>query len=63
MKILSELDIFNEVGRGVAHDVIVEFTHLDGKIHVEGQSSSLDDGRLRLDFIKVTFFVAAVKCL
>lgn len=50
--IVSELDIFSKVGRGVAHDEIVQFSVRNGKLKVNGETSKIN-GRLTVEFIKV----------
>uniref|UniRef100_T1IK58 Malectin domain-containing protein n=1 Tax=Strigamia maritima TaxID=126957 RepID=T1IK58_STRMM len=49
--VVSDLDIFEKVGRSVAHDEHVPFTIQNGKLKVNGEESNFV-GRLRLDFIK-----------
>ena len=40
--IVSELDIFGRVGRGVAHDEVVPFSIKGGKLRVSGEQSQID---------------------
>ncbi|XP_067683414.1 malectin-B-like [Haliotis asinina] len=49
--IVSELDIYSRVGRGVAHDEIVPFSVKGGKLRVNGETSQID-GKLTVEFIK-----------
>ncbi|BFZ18208.1 hypothetical protein BsWGS_21247 [Bradybaena similaris] len=50
--IVSELDIFARVGRGVAHDEIIPFSIRAGKLHVNDETSQLDGNKVLLEFIK-----------
>ncbi|KAH8269390.1 hypothetical protein KR018_011114 [Drosophila ironensis] len=54
--VVRQLDIFEEVGRGAAHDEVVYFRISNGRLHFgEGDKEEVSDvrnGRLRLDFIK-----------
>ena len=53
LTIASDLDIFDRVGRGVAHDEYIEFEVKDQKIVYEGDESELTMGQMRVEFIKV----------
>ena len=53
LTIASDLDIFDRVGRGVAHDEYIEFEVKDQKILYEGDESELTMGQMRVEFIKV----------
>ena len=55
MTIASDLDVFERVGRGVAHDEYIEFDVKDGKILYEGEESEISAGKIRVEFIKVVF--------
>ncbi|XP_017859194.1 PREDICTED: malectin [Drosophila arizonae] len=54
--VVKQLDIYNQVGRGSAHDEIVYFKIINGRMHYEYEgeieTSDVRNGRLRLDFIK-----------
>jgi hypothetical protein len=50
--IVSELDIFSQVGRGVAHDEIIPFTVKDGTLHINKETSHIDGNKVSLEFIK-----------
>lgn len=50
--IVHELDIFSKVGRGVAHDEIIPFSIRSGKLKVNGETSTIIDNKISLDFIK-----------
>ena len=54
--VVSELDIFAKVGRGVAHDEIVPFTIRNGKLKVNGETSQIDGNEISIEFIKVGYF-------
>ena len=56
MTIASDLDVFERVGRGVAHDEYIEFDVKDGKILYEGEESEISAGKIRVEFIKVEYF-------
>ena len=53
--IVESLDIFAKVGRGVAHDEIIPFSVKKGEIIVNGEKSSLESNRMRVEFVKVFF--------
>ena len=55
LTIASDLDVFERVGRGVAHDEYIEFDVKDGKILYEGEESEISAGKIRVEFIKVVF--------
>ena len=62
--IVNDLDIFNRVGRGVAHDENIPFRIDDGMLTVNGQSSPLSrDGKFTIDFVKVISIVVVVTVL
>ena len=61
--VVSELDIYAKVGRGVAHDEIIPFSIKGGKLRVNGESSQLD-GKLAVEFIKVSTIISVfIFCL
>ncbi len=53
LTIASDLDVFERVGRGVAHDEYIEFEVKDGKILYEGDESEITAGKMRVEFIKI----------
>lgn len=55
--VVSELDIFAKVGRGVAHDEIVPFSIKGGKLRVNGETSQIDGKKISLEFVKVSHFL------
>ncbi|KAF5304164.1 hypothetical protein FQR65_LT08057 [Abscondita terminalis] len=50
--IVSDLDIFEKVGRGVAHDEYIPFVVSKGRLIVNGEESEIRGGRIRVEFIK-----------
>ncbi|ALC38089.1 CG9257 [Drosophila busckii] len=54
--VIKQLDIYNHVGRGSAHDEIVYFKIVNGRLQYEFEgeieTSDVRNGHLRLDFIK-----------
>ena len=49
------MDVFERVGRGVAHDEYIEFEVKSGKILFEGDETEITRGKMRVEFIKVLF--------
>lgn len=52
--VVSELDIFGRVGKGIAHDDYVTFTIKGGQINVNGNSMPFD-GKLSVSFVRGTY--------
>lgn len=50
--VVSDLDIFAKVGKGVAHDERIPFTVKGNKLIVNEEESE-HDGKIRVEFIKV----------
>lgn len=50
---VTDLDIFERVGRGVAHDEYVPFRVQDGKLIYNDEESDILAGKIRVEFIKV----------
>lgn len=50
--IVSELDIFDRVGRGIAHDEYVTFSVVKGKLFYNEEESDIRGGKIRVEFIK-----------
>lgn len=50
--VLTDLDIFANVGKGSAHDEYIQFSVSDGKLFWNGEESEVFDGKARLDFMK-----------
>ena len=53
LTIARDLDIFERVGRGVAHDEYIQFEVRDGKILHEDGESELRRGHMNVEFMKV----------
>ena len=52
LTVTSDLDIFEKVGRGAAHDEYVEFSVENNKIIYQGEESEISAGKIRVEFIK-----------
>lgn len=50
--IVSDLDIFDKVGRGIAHDEYIPFSISKGRLIVNGEESEIRGGKVRVEFIK-----------
>lgn len=50
--VVSDLDIFDKVGRGIAHDEYVPFTIQNGKFYYNDDESDIAGGKIRVEFIK-----------
>lgn len=50
--IISDLDIYDKVGRGFAHDEYVPFQIYKGRLLINGEDSEIRGGRIRVEFIK-----------
>lgn len=50
--VVKKLDIFDEVGKGVAHDEIVYFTVSRGSLYFKEEESDIRSNRVRVEFIK-----------
>lgn len=50
--IVNKLDLFSEVGNGVAHDEIIRFSILRGYLHFKNEKSKIRDGSVRVEFVK-----------
>lgn len=51
--IVTDLDIFERVGRGIAHDEYVPFKVSRGKLIYNDEESDILGGKIRVEFIKV----------
>ncbi|XP_065355469.1 malectin-B [Calliphora vicina] len=54
-EVVSNLDIFAQVGRGTAHDEYVYFTVTRGKLHYKDEISDIRNNIVRLEFIKGSY--------
>lgn len=52
LTIVSDLDIYEKVGRGVAHDEYIEFSIEGDRILYQGEESEIQAGKIRVEFIK-----------
>uniref|UniRef100_A0A0K8SIX0 Malectin domain-containing protein n=1 Tax=Lygus hesperus TaxID=30085 RepID=A0A0K8SIX0_LYGHE len=50
--IVADLDIFDRVGRGVAHDEYIPFTVINGRLYYNQEESDIRGGKIRVEFIK-----------
>ena len=50
--VVQDMDIFHNVGKGVAHDEHVYFTISRGRLYFKEEESDIRDGRVRVEFIK-----------
>lgn len=50
--IVADLDIFDRVGRGVAHDEYVSFSVIRGRLYLNEEESDIRGGKIRVEFIK-----------
>lgn len=49
---VSDLDIFQQVGKGVAHDEYIYYTISRGKLFYKEEESEIRGGKVRVEFIK-----------
>ncbi|KAF6206556.1 hypothetical protein GE061_017790 [Apolygus lucorum] len=50
--IVADLDIYDRVGRGVAHDEYIPFTVINGRLYYNQEESDIRGGKIRVEFIK-----------
>ncbi|KAG8300519.1 malectin [Homalodisca vitripennis] len=50
--IVTDLDIYDRVGRGVAHDEYVTFSVNRGRLYYNEEESDIRGGKIRVEFIK-----------
>lgn len=50
--IVADLDIFDKVGRGVAHDEYIPYTIRNGKLYYNEEESDIRGGKIKVEFIK-----------
>lgn len=53
LTIVPDLDIFDRVGRGIAHDEYIPFSVVKGKLYYNEEESDIRGGKIRVEFIKV----------
>lgn len=51
--VVTDLDIFERVGRGIAHDEYIPFKVQRGKLIYNDEESDILGGKIRVEFIKV----------
>lgn len=51
--VVADLDIFEKVGRGVAHDEYIPFKIVKGRLFYNEEDSEIHAGKIRVEFIKV----------
>ncbi|XP_065575493.1 malectin-like isoform X2 [Artemia franciscana] len=61
-RVISDLDIYEKVGKAVAHDEYIPFSVQNGKMNFNGESSTVYDS-FRLDFLKDTFGSFHINCI
>jgi hypothetical protein len=59
---VENLDIYNKVGRGVAHDEIIPFSVRGGQLKVNGETSKIN-GKISVEFLKVSKVLFSGECL
>lgn len=52
--IVTDLDIYDRVGRGVAHDEYISFSVNHGRLYYNEEESDIRGGKIRVEFIKVS---------
>lgn len=50
--IVADLDIYDKVGRGVAHDEYVPYSIKNGKLYYNEEESDIRGGKIKVEFIK-----------
>ncbi|CAH0604751.1 unnamed protein product [Chrysodeixis includens] len=50
--IVADLDIFDKVGRGVAHDEYIPYAIKNGKLYYNEEESDIRGGKIKVEFIK-----------
>lgn len=50
--VIADLDIFQQVGKGVAHEEYVHFTVSRGRLFYKEEESEVRGGRVRIEFVK-----------
>lgn len=54
VRVIENLDIFDKVGKGVAHDEYVSFTIRDNVFVYNNIESSINNGKIKVEFLKVS---------
>lgn len=50
--VIADLDIFQQVGKGTAHDEYILFTISRGRLYYKEEESEIRGGKIRIEFIK-----------
>lgn len=50
--VISDLDIFQQVGRGAAHDEYIHFSVSRGNLYYKEEESEIRGGKIKIEFIK-----------
>lgn len=50
--IVADLDIYDKVGRGVAHDEYIPYSIKNGKLYYNEEESDIRGGKIKVEFIK-----------
>ena len=53
--VAADLDIYDKVGRGSAHDEVIQFQAKGTKLLFQDAESELTRGKMRVEFIKVRY--------
>lgn len=59
MVVVKDLDIFDQAGRGIAHDVVVPFKIKQKKLIIEDRAIAFNY-EIRVDFVKVIYLNAYI---
>lgn len=55
MRVIDDLDIFDKVGKGVAHDEYIPFSIKDNTFVYNNMESFINNGKIKVEFLKVRF--------
>ena len=61
--VIHELDIYGKVGRGAAHDEVIPFSVRNGKLKINGETSEVIDGKISVEFVKVSLLLLCLQTL
>lgn len=60
MRVIENLDIFDKVGKGVAHDEYIQFSIKDNAFVYNNMESFINNGKIKVEFLKVIFFTPEI---
>lgn len=63
MRVIENLDIYDKVGKGVAHDEYVQFSIKDNAFVYNNMESFINNGKIKVEFLKVSSFFHVVAFL